>query len=69
MDSINPKLSKRIISYDIIRIIAVLAVVMIHSSADFVDSYPKDSINSVLGNVFDSVSRIGLLCLLCFREL
>lgn len=54
------KANKRIVSYDIIRIIAVLAVVMIHSSANFVAKYPTASANFILGNILDSISRIGV---------
>ncbi|MCH5301083.1 MAG: acyltransferase [Ruminococcus sp.] len=50
----------RVLSYDIIRIIAVLAVVMIHSSVSFVTTYPPKSTDFILGNVFDGISRIGV---------
>ena len=45
---------------DIARIVAVLAVVMIHVSAGFVTSYAPSSWEYVVGNVFDSFSRIGV---------
>ncbi len=52
-------LKKRVFSYDIIRIIAVLAVIMIHSSVGFVTSNPQ-STNFIFGNIFDGMSRIGV---------
>lgn len=51
---------KRIYSFDLIRVIAALAVVMIHLSVSFVSEYPDDTIEFTLGNIFDSLSRIGV---------
>lgn len=45
---------------DIVRIIAILAVVMIHVSADFISSYAPLSWEYITGNIFDSLSRIGV---------
>lgn len=45
---------------DITRIAAVLAVVMLHTSADFVTSYDTSSSEFIWGNIFDSASRIGV---------
>ena len=53
-------LSKRNFSLDIARIVAILAVVMIHCSANFVSYYQPFSNEFVIGNLFDSVSRIGV---------
>lgn len=50
---------RRNISLDITRIVAVLAVVMVHTSADFVDDYDIQSSEFMWGNIFDSISRIG----------
>ncbi len=51
---------KRIISYDIIRCIAIMAVVMIHSSARFVERFEPDTTNFLLGNLFNGISRLGV---------
>jgi len=45
---------------DITRIIAVLAVIMIHVSSKFVVSYDISSVEFLCGNIFDSISRIGV---------
>lgn len=45
---------------DIARIIAVLAVVMIHSSATFVTNYELYTNEFIFGNLFDSIARIGV---------
>lgn len=51
---------QRNISLDITRIIAIVAVVMIHVSAGFVTSNELGSLEFVWGNIFDSISRIGV---------
>ena len=51
---------ERNLALDIARIIAVLMVVMIHISARFVISYDVSSSEFVFGNIFDSVSRVGV---------
>ena len=51
---------KRNICLDITRIIAVLAVVMIHTSAYFVTRYPRLTLEFTIGNIFDAVSRLGV---------
>jgi len=56
----NDTLCKRNYSLDITRIIAVLAVVMIHCSASFVLEYKVFSNEFIYGNLFDSISRIGV---------
>lgn len=53
-------LNKRNYSLDLLRIVATLAVVMIHCSAYFVTRYGLFSDEFVLGNIFDSISRIGV---------
>lgn len=45
---------------DITRIVAVLAVIMIHTSSGFVTLYDTSSIEFLWGNIFDSISRIGV---------
>lgn len=47
-------------SLDITRIIAVLAVIMIHTSANFVISFKTSSIEFIWGNIFDSIARMGV---------
>ena len=51
---------KRNSSLDILRIIATLMVIMIHCSAAFVSGYGLGTVEFLWGNVFDSVSRIGV---------
>lgn len=53
-------LHQRNISLDIVRIVAIFAVIMLHSSADFVAFYPKSSNEFIIGNIFNAVSRIGV---------
>lgn len=53
----NPK---RIISYDIIRIVAIVLVILTHASADFILSSPADSTNFIIANILDSISRISV---------
>lgn len=53
-------LHKRNCSLDIARIVAVFAVVMIHISADFVTMHSLNTNEFVVGNLFDSLSRIGV---------
>ena len=50
----------RIYSYDIIRIIAVLAVVTIHSSANLLTKCEFGSYNFTIGNLLDSISRLAV---------
>lgn len=51
---------ERNVYLDITRIVAVLAVIMIHISAEFVVCHNPKSIEFVWGNIFDSISRIGV---------
>ncbi len=53
-------LNKRNYSLDIARIIAALTVIMIHCSAPFVTGSQLFSSEFVFGNMFDSISRIGV---------
>ena len=52
--------NERNIALDVTRIIAVLSVVMIHTSAGLVTSYEIGSPEFMWGNILDSVSRIGV---------
>lgn len=54
------KKKERINSLDVIRTIAVLAVVMIHVSAMFVVNTEGNVEIFLIGNIFDSISRIGV---------
>ncbi len=54
------KQTNRILSYDIIRIFAILAVVMLHSSAQYVMYYLPGDSEFLFGNIFDSFSRIAV---------
>lgn len=51
--------NNRILSLDITRIVAVLAVVMIHSSARFITE-SKTAYEFTAGNIFDTIARIGV---------
>lgn len=53
-------LHKRNLSLDIARIIAAFAVVMTHCSALFVANYEPFTNEFIFGNIFDSISRIGV---------
>ena len=50
---------KRIYYLDILRVIACLAVIMIHSSCDYV-MYKTTNFNFGVGNIFDSFARLGV---------
>lgn len=50
----------RIYSFDIMRIVAVLAVIMIHTSAPFATSVNNGTSAFMWGNVFDSLSRLAV---------
>ena len=54
------KIAQRDIEFDILRILAILAVIMIHVSAPYVINYQPNSIQFTLGNILDSISRIGV---------
>ena len=52
--------AQRNVSLDITRIVAILAVVMIHTSESFVVSYESSSLEFIWGNIFDGISRMGV---------
>lgn len=54
------KTKSREIEFDCLRIVAILAVIMIHCSAPFVIQFPKGSFNFAVANLLDSISRIGV---------
>lgn len=60
LNECNKKISPREFELDCLRIIAVLAIIMIHCAAPYVTNFPRDSFNFVIGNFFDSISRIGV---------
>lgn len=47
-------------SLDVIRIVAVLAVVMVHCTAPFVTNYDRSSIEFLLGNLLNGMVRLGV---------
>ncbi len=51
---------KRNYTLDIARILAVIAVVMIHSSAPFVSKHKPFTTEHLVGNIFNSISRFGV---------
>jgi len=54
------KATEKNIALDIIRIIAVLAVVLLHLSGNFVLSYDLSTPEFLAANLFDGLSRIGV---------
>ena len=56
----HPVTQKRLLSYDAVRVVAVMMIVMIHVSA-YVVQYDKDpaSLTFAVGNVFNGLSRAG----------
>ena len=52
--------NKRNISLDIVRVVAILAVVMIHTSAFGLTSYERGTLEFATGNIFDAMSRLGV---------
>lgn len=50
----------RNVSLDIARIVAISAVIMIHVSAGFVGDYELGSPEFIWGNIFDSISQLGV---------
>ena len=51
---------KRIFYLDVLRVIAILAVIMLHCSSNYVINYKLGSIQFLLGDFFNSLSRIGV---------
>lgn len=55
----SPK--KRYLSYDIVRIVALLMIVMVHVSAYIVIFFPDtDKVEWLVGNIFNGISRAGV---------
>lgn len=54
------KENTRILSFDIIRIVAILMVVLIHASAPFVVGNLPPSVDFIWGNLFDGISRAAV---------
>lgn len=54
------RIQERSVSLDITRILAVLAVVMIHASGGFVVMYDRTDLEFLWGNLFDSAARVGV---------
>ena len=51
---------KRILSYDVIRIVAIFAVVMVHVVSIYLRRAPVDSVEFITANVWGSLARIGV---------
>lgn len=51
------KIQNRIYSFDVMRIIAACAVIMIHIAADFVKELDRNSFGYVFANLLESISR------------
>ncbi len=54
------KNSIRVFEFDVLRVIAVLAVIMLHVSANLVINYEQNSTEFIIGNFFDSISRFAV---------
>ena len=52
--------NNRIYSFDLMRIIAIIAVIILHISADYVKGYPKDSLEFISNNLLTSLSRFAV---------
>lgn len=52
--------NKRVYSLDVIRVTAILAVIIIHTAAEFVDGAALDSFEFCIANVLDSIARMGV---------
>lgn len=52
--------TKRNLSLDLARCVALLAVIMIHISDEFVSSYKLSSLEFYIGTALDGVSRLGV---------
>ncbi len=53
-------LKKRNSALDIVRVVAISLVIMIHTSAPFVVDYDIGSFEFIWGNIFDTISHIGV---------
>lgn len=51
---------ERIVTLDIVRIVAAVAVVMIHSCSRFIMLYGNDTTEFIYGNFFNCISRPGV---------
>ncbi|MDE6432476.1 MAG: acyltransferase family protein, partial [Opitutales bacterium] len=54
--------SNRIFEYDLIRTVAILAVIMIHCSAEYVIKFPSGSSQFRAGNCLNAASRLAIPC-------
>lgn len=55
------QMEERIYSLDYIRVLAVLAVILTHTSALIVTGSMPPELNFWIGNIFDSLSRLGVI--------
>lgn len=53
-------MKKRNICLDLVRIIATILVIMIHSSSFFVKTYRRNTYEFIIGNILDSLSHIAV---------
>ena len=60
MDRKTNTRTTRIYAFDIMRIIAICAVVMIHISAEFVNAFPNGTFDFVCGNILNSLSLFAV---------
>lgn len=51
---------ERLYYLDLLRFVAVCAVILIHASAPFVSHCEGTTIEFILGNIFDGISRLGV---------
>jgi len=60
MGNIQTLERKRIMAYDVIRVVAIFAVIVIHAAAEYVDQSPYRSLEFVVSNTLDSIARMGV---------
>ena len=60
MDLKENSAKNRIYSFDIMRIIAICAVILLHISADYVKSFPNNSLDFISNNLLNSLTRFAV---------
>ena len=53
-------MNKKNVSIDLVRVVAIIAVVMIHVCAPFIMNFKGSSVEFVFANVFDCLARLGV---------
>lgn len=58
MNTVSEK--RRVLSFDVLRVLAALAVVVIHASAYYAAEFPAENYRFIVGNFFDSFARCAV---------